>query len=533
MKINRILFAGFFLILALNLFAQQRREGEISFISSQNIYVKFESTDGISEGDTLFLNKGNTLLPAVFVKFLSSQSCAGDRLTNEDITVGTKLIAFIKSTEAKLPEKEVEHQITDNIEKPIEDSGEFKNESPVLSGISGKIGLSGYSTLSNSAGSKDFQKWRYVFSFDGDSIYKSPFSFESYLTFSYRADEWNSVSQNIGDALRIYNLAVKYNFTNETSLWIGRRINSYISSVSAIDGVQFETKFGNFFTGLIIGSRPNFTDFGLNTKLFQYGVYVARNDAIKNSSMQNTLAYFEQTNNFKTDRRFLYFQHNNNLIPKINLFISAEADIYKRENGTSKSTFDLTGFYFMTRYTPSRIVNFSASYDARKNVIYYETFKSFADSLLESETRQGLRFRVNLRPFNLVFVGLTYGYRFRKGDEKPTKNFGGFITHSRVPLINSSVSFSYNRLQTNYLDGDVIGIRTYNDIIFGLLSGGIGYRNVLYKFASGIPDMKQNIASIDLTVTLFRKLLLSLNYEGTFEKTSSYSRVFLNITQRF
>ena len=71
------------------------------------------------------------------------------------------------------------------------------------------------------------------------------------------------------------------------------------------------------------------------------------------------------------------------------------------------------------------MISFSLSYDARKNVIYYETFKSTVDSIFENETRQGIRFGTNIRPFNNLFIGLNGGYRFLKKDIKPSRNFNG------------------------------------------------------------------------------------------------------------
>ena len=35
-------------------------EGTVSYISSQNIYVKFNTTEGIETGDTLFLKINNS-----------------------------------------------------------------------------------------------------------------------------------------------------------------------------------------------------------------------------------------------------------------------------------------------------------------------------------------------------------------------------------------------------------------------------------------------------------------------------------------
>ncbi len=36
--------------------------GTVSYVSSQNVYVKFSSTEGINIGDTLFLKNGENLV---------------------------------------------------------------------------------------------------------------------------------------------------------------------------------------------------------------------------------------------------------------------------------------------------------------------------------------------------------------------------------------------------------------------------------------------------------------------------------------
>ena len=41
--------------------AQSRIQGEVTFLTSQHVYVKFESTEGIAENDTLKLMKDGVL----------------------------------------------------------------------------------------------------------------------------------------------------------------------------------------------------------------------------------------------------------------------------------------------------------------------------------------------------------------------------------------------------------------------------------------------------------------------------------------
>ena len=82
------IFLAFFAVLS---FAQQSDEkiitGTVSYISSQNIYVKFESTEGIEIGDTLFFQNNSNIIPAIVVEYKSSGSCAGVSLTNIKIAM--------------------------------------------------------------------------------------------------------------------------------------------------------------------------------------------------------------------------------------------------------------------------------------------------------------------------------------------------------------------------------------------------------------------------------------------------------------
>ena len=399
--------------------------------------------------------------------------------------------------------------------------------------IKGRFSISSYSNLSNISGAEDYQKWRYRLSFNADKLLNSNLSIENYTTFSYRANQWNEISGNLGKAVRVYSLAATYNFSDQLSLSAGRKIYSKFSNIGAVDGLEIQAVFNAFSIGVVAGSRPNWTDYGFNLKLFQYGGFISRIDSLNNGILENTLAFFEQSNNFKTDRRFLYFQHINSAIPKITFFASIEADIYKKVKGISKNEISLTSLYLSARYSPSRIVSFSTSYDARKNVIYYETFKNLADSIIDAETRQGFKIQSTLRPINYMFISIDWGYRFKSGDYKSSRNFGGRISYSRIPVIYTSATASFTRLITSYADGYIYGFYLLKNINNPTISLGLGFRKVDYKLMAGSFELKQNIITFDASYNIMKNISLSASYENTFEKKQSYSRVYFNINTSF
>ena len=87
-----------FLLLPAVLIAQSGNqsivEGSITFISSQNVYVKFDNTDGISVGDTLLMKSGEIFTPVVKVQHISSKSVAGPSLTELKMGIGDKIVCL-------------------------------------------------------------------------------------------------------------------------------------------------------------------------------------------------------------------------------------------------------------------------------------------------------------------------------------------------------------------------------------------------------------------------------------------------------
>lgn len=534
------------LIISFNILSAQTKntrllEGVISYISSQNIYVKFVSTNGIEIGDTLFLKNNNDFLPAIKVDHKSSTSCAGSSIISRKLEINDLLYAIIPEIIKDSTTEAVISTTLTPVVIPTVTSGEIITKTTLepVSSFSGKISVQSYSNFTNNQASYDYQRWRYTFQLNANRIASSGFSYSQYISFAYRADDWNRISSDLSEAIRVYDLAVKYNFNERSLIWLGRHLNNKISNISSIDGLQFESGINEWSIGAAIGSRPDFNNMGYNFKLFEYGVYANRTDQLANGDMQNTLGYFEQTNDFKTDRRFLYYQHSNSAIQSTRIFLSTEIDLYKKEMGESKTEFSLTSLFTSVNIRPSDFFAVMLSYDARKNVIYYETFKTLVDSIIENETRQGFRTRLTLKPVRNLYFGVDYGYRFRRGDPKPSNNYGGYITYAQIPLIESSATVSYSNINSSYVSGDIWSANINRPIVYGF-DIWLGYRFTNYKFGQGIDDLKQHSVSINLNTYFLKPVLLNFTYEGIFwksitsgEDVQSSGRFLANLTYRF
>ena len=507
---------------------QKTIEGRISYVSMQNTYVSFPSTEGISKGDTLFIKSGEKLIPSLIVTQTSTISCVSKPLPGiepdiDNVVIG-KAHIMIKKPEVKIVKEKPETERTNK-----EEQAKKKKEKQR---IYGRLAVASYSNFSNTKVS-DNQRMRYTASFQGDHLGGSRISTDAYITFSHRSGEWNQIQNNIFEGLKIYSLALKYDISDNTNVWVGRKINSNVANIGAIDGVQAQTTFKNFTFGVAGGTRPDYTDYSINTDLLQFGGFAAHRFTTKTGNASTSLAMFEQMNGNKTDRRFAYFQHSNSLIKNLNVFASCELDLYKLENDIPTNTLDLTGLYVSLRYRPWRKVSLFTSYDARKNVIYFETYKNLADRILENETRQGFRFQVLLRPFNYFTVSANAGYRYRKSDPAPTNNASAYITYSNVPWIDASAAINVTMLNTSYLNGMQYAFNLSRDFFNGKLYSRLNFRLIDYNFMNSPTGMFQKTGEVSLSYRILKKLQLTADYEATFENSNLFNRVYLGLIKRF
>lgn len=514
--------------------------GQVSFVSTKNVYVKFKSTSGISAGDTLFAKSGSGLVPVLTVDNLSSLSCVCTIIPPAKPAVADFVTARIRSagtnTATALPAiaaAQVPVQATKDKPAAVKtESGELKQH------ITGSISVNSYSDFSD-APADNSQKFRYTLSLDARNIGDSKFSVESYLSFRHKLGEWEEVKNNIFSALKIFDLALVYDPDRTIRITLGRKINPRLSNIGASDGLQIEKSFGSFTIGALGGTRPDYSDYGFNKDLLQFGGYLGLNTKNQNSFSESSVAFMQQMNSSNIDRRFLYFQHSNSLVKNLYFIGTFEVDLYQLKTDTVNNTetatsnFDPTGLYLSLRYRLSSKFSISGAYDARKNVMYYETYKTFMDRMLENEMRQGFRLQANYRFTRDLSFGVQTGYRFLKSDPHPSKNIYGYLTYSNIPGINSALTISGTYTESSYMDGQIYGANISHDFFSNKLQTSLGYHYVDYTMPESDLKEIQHIGEINFYWLLPAKMALGINYEGTFEQQYKYHRIYLQLRKRF
>jgi len=512
-------------------------EGEVTFVTSKNVYVKFASTENINPGDTLFFAGNAGLVPALTVVNKSSSSTVCQALGDYSFKKGDKIFNRTKLSKQKNEEVEKRQEETtilpddistnianDPVVKPVEDREEevlFKEK------IKGRLSAASYSNFSDF---RNTHRMRYAFSYRGYNLKNSRFSTENYITFRHSVGD----SVRLADALKVYALSVRYDFDKSSRLIFGRKINPKFSSMGAVDGLQYEKGFGNFVIGAIAGTRPDFQDYSFNFNLLQFGAYAGWSSNKPGNISATTLGFIEQMNKGNTDRRFVYFQHSGQLAKNLNLFSSFEVDLYEKINNEVKNQARFTNLFVSLRYRFNKTLRLSASYDNRRNIIYYESFQSFIDQLIDDETRQGFRLGLSHRATPLISWGVNAGTRFQKSGQNPSRNLSSYVAFNRLPFINVRATLRANFLQTNFLDSQIFGARLSKELIKGKLSGELYYRWVDYKYKVGDRILHQDIGGASLNFRLRKNLSLFVFWEGVFENTNKqYQRFNVKLIQRF
>ncbi len=509
--------------------------GIITYKTSGNIYVRFSSTAEINIGDTLFSIKNNAEIPAIVIHQKSSISVVGSSITdqplniNEQVThkiINRKKSTIIADSSAKKNLPVIVH--TPDSLNLTELETDKKSISAKKQIVSGRISLS--TNASINPGEKDnYQRIRASFSMNVTNIDNSPFSVQSYMTYRYRygVDQQSSFANDF----KVYTLAANYNPGDKVNLWIGRKINNNIANIGAIDGLQYEYKVNDFLGGVFAGTRPDFIDYTFNARLLQLGGYISHQRTLDEGHIQTSLAFAEQRNSGNTDRRFLYFQHNNNYVKNLNVFVSSELDMYQKINEVTTNEAELTSVYLSARYKIRKNLSVSASYDKRRNIIYYESYQTFIDQLLAQETRQGFRFQVIYSPLKFMSINVSQFLRYQ-GDGKPATNTFGNLSFFRFPTKNSTTSFSINTLETQYHKALIYGGRISQNIFKGKAQVELNYRNVNYNYLNTDSKQVQNIIGATFNMIVFKNTSLILSYEGTFEQNADYQRYFVTMTHR-
>lgn len=538
--IFRFFILGFFTNLILNIHAQAQQikaEGKISYFSHENVYVKFFSTEHIQTGDTLYYKIADQTIPAIIILQKSSISCVGKPLDSIPLKLGEVLFKLEPRQAVQAVTKEIESSESETGIVPTVRELEFVDSIKISKptrwtgkeNINGRFSVSTNGDLQTEA--DRFARLRVSSSFNIDQIRGSRVSLQSYLTYRHRYGVDQDQSGFLND-FKIFTLAMAYAINQKDRIWLGRRINPLIANMGALDGIQYEKFYKSLSLGILAGFRPDVLDYGLDVKSPQYGAYLSHQVQSRHGQTQSSVAFVEQTLSANTDRRFIYFQHNSYPLKNLNLFFSAETDLFQNIRDSINHRPRLTSLYTNLRYRINRKMNFQISYDNRRNVIYYESYRNTIDQLLAQETRQGFRLMYSYNPLRLLSLSWSSFLRFQGNGNRPTINHSASLYCNRIPLLKTTLSLQFNTFETDYIQSYIYSIRLNRDFFNSRMNAELSGRINEYHYTGSEQSFKQQIVGAGVSILLTKFTSAILNYEASFGKNLGYHRYFITMQHR-
>src|SRR5690606_36471802 len=149
-------------------------KGNVTFVSSQLVYVKFENTEGIEANDTLFTRTSGEYIPSLIVKFISSSSTAFELIGSNNFNINDEVFAFpriIEVPEQPIDSLSVSGPLSDSTtpEIPVQPSINYQSKiKDSGTKIFGRISSQSYSNFSNFGSRGNYQRWRHSLRFTAD-----------------------------------------------------------------------------------------------------------------------------------------------------------------------------------------------------------------------------------------------------------------------------------------------------------------------------------------------------------------------------
>lgn len=548
MKTYRILFLLTFSILFAGQIKAQEITGTVSFITSENVYVRFTDASKIEAGDTLNIVANGISTPCLLVVNKSSTSCVTKAISGCNPEKGAEITARIPVEKKKRKEEVavIEDELAkdkkgkENAETAVIDVNDSTENTDAAKksalqkfddNFNGRFSLANYTT-NDANGTKNRIMARLAL--DADHIAESNWNFESYVNFTQLATNRSVPTDFKSQYFNVYNLALGYEKDSSHSIYIGRRINNKMASVGATDGIQAEKQFGNLSIGALAGFRPGVFNYSLDLNLPQFGAYLAWAQKIKSWQSQTTLGFIEQKNSGATDRRYAYLQHSSSF-KKLFVFGSAQVDLYQKLNGAAQSDFKLTGLYASARYRFNKKLSVTASFDTRKNLIFYESYASNLSFLLDNNpTRQGVRLRLNYRLSNYISAGASYNTRMQSDNKNTFNNYSFYARHAKLPGIGGSMYLSHNRSASNAVNYASTSANYNKNLLDNKMAFEAYYRLVNYQYTTSdftLPN--QHYVGMGFNFNLAKKLTFSVLGERSQRQTFATNRLNLKLSQRF
>ena len=379
----------------------QNSEFEVSYLSSEYVYINGGSEQGLEKGDLLEVIIDNQTIAKIEIVFTAghSSSCKVINQTGSlESGLKVRLLKKISTPEiGKADSIKTEQIVTAPSIKPKPSVSRKQSNLK----IRGSFSLEWYQYSDRNNSDYDHSQPGAALNLKAQNLYFNDLNLRIRAR-SRKYERNRSFQENIPLSEwrnRIYEFSVSFENDNyPVHFHAGRILANQFSGVGYIDGILVKhMATRNWQWGLFAGSQPEwqYSEFTISKQ--KYGVFTSfQTNRNQQPFFKSNLAVSASWHKSNIDREMLYRL---NQFSWKNLFFyqSLEADINRDwRYEKTKKRIELTSLYVNTNYRFSEVISSGISFDNRKRYYTFEQ-RSIADSLFDDAFRHGLRMHLNLR----------------------------------------------------------------------------------------------------------------------------------------
>lgn len=507
---------------------------KISYVTGGTVYLESGREDGLHEGDTLSVKRGDAEIARLKVAFLSSHRAACDTFkVVSELRVGDP-IRFVAHDRTLVSAPTQPTQKIALITAPSPSVPMAKHARKEVSPLHGRVGARFLSVQDRgAAGSGGFTQPALDVLLNGSNMSGVPID----LALDARTRRTTTMISGGGitsDAsTRIYRASLSlHDRTSKFRMTIGRQTNPTLASVSIFDGVLAEYGGTRYSAGLFSGTQPDPVQDNISSSIFEHGAYVEMHQrplATRHWSL--AVGGVTSTQDGQVNRDFLFTQAYYQT-PNFSTSINQEVDVnrgWKLATGEQRLT--PTSTFAMMRMQVAKPLSLNIGYDNRRNVRLYRDFVTPATQF-DDLYRNGGWIGASLEAGPHMRMDSDFRQRGGSPADRSTAWSSG-VQFMRMGLWNLTMRGRYSEYSSVTLISRLTSFGASVDPVGSVhLEGSGGTRASINTGVTSASEMVRWYGA-DLDLTLARRWYVNANIEHDQGSVSNITQEYVGLSWRF